>query len=60
MLLNLLERADCALASGDHVLGRWIVHDALRRLETVKHTQDEVLDADARTPGLPMPALTGP
>jgi hypothetical protein len=48
------------LASGDHVLGRWIVHDALRRLETVKHTQDEVLDADARTPGLPMPALTGP
>jgi hypothetical protein len=30
MLVNLLERADCALASGDHVLGRRIVHDALR------------------------------
>jgi hypothetical protein len=36
--LDLLECADCALAFGDYVLGQWIVHDALRRPETVKHT----------------------
>jgi hypothetical protein len=58
MLLNLLERADAALP-GSHVLGRRIVHDALRRLAIVKRTQDEVPHADARTRGCRGPALTG-